>query len=61
MIPKKPAQDVIGGGARFSDKIMLKPKETMIPKSGNRLSDQIMLTSEPMWLVMRIVRTGVEG
>jgi len=26
MIPKKPAPDLVGGGYRFSDKIMLKPK-----------------------------------
>jgi hypothetical protein len=43
MIPKKPAPDLIRGGNRFSDKIMLERKVSMIPKSGNRFSDKIML------------------
>jgi hypothetical protein len=41
MIPKKPAPDLIRGGLRFSEKIML--KQSMIPKSGLRFSEKIML------------------
>ena len=41
MIPKKLAPDAIGGGCRFSAKIML--DLSMIPKSGHRFSDKIML------------------
>jgi hypothetical protein len=42
MIPKKPAPDLIRGGYRFSEKIMLQLK-SMIPKSGYRFSEKIML------------------
>jgi hypothetical protein len=41
VIPKKPVPDLIRGGYRFLEKIML--KESMIPKSGYRFSDKIML------------------
>jgi hypothetical protein len=50
MIPKKPAPDLIRGGHRFSEKIMLQQK-SMIPKKpapdlirgGHRFSEKIML------------------
>jgi hypothetical protein len=42
MIPKKLAPDLIRGGHRFSEKIMLR-QESMIPKSGGRFSEKIML------------------
>ncbi len=42
MIPKMPAPDLIGGGSRFSDKIM--PNETSTrPKGGSCSSHPIML------------------
>jgi hypothetical protein len=38
MIPKKPAPDLIRGGNRFSEKIMLKQKSwTMIPIQSKRI------------------------
>jgi len=47
MIPKKPAPDLIRGGTRFSEKIML-PQKRMIPKSGTRFSEKIMLPQKRM-------------
>jgi hypothetical protein len=40
MIPKKPAPDLIRGGNRFSEKIMLKQKVRLDPIRSNRIKVQ---------------------
>jgi len=37
MIPKKPAPDLIRGGNRFSEKIMLNKNWTMMPSQLHRI------------------------
>jgi hypothetical protein len=51
MIPKKLAPDLIRGGHRFSEKIMLQHKLDMIPKKLAPDSEKIML-----WLVTLLVQ-----
>ena len=43
MIPKKPAPDLIRGGNRFSEKIMLQPNSQSMIRHRGRFSKQVTL------------------